>query len=328
VGVLFKLQHWPYAQSLLFTGFAVLLFVFLPTLLWVKYRSNSGKIAKSSLIIGFLALVFFIGGYFFKIQYWPGASVIILVGNGLLFFVAVPLYCRALLREKQFISGKVIFTILAAAWLVITLNLISVNTPKRLKHNHDALHSRLTHNVELLRQTNTHLYSHANFDSNAQYLQQLRAKTEGVVQNIGKLKNDLSNMNRDATSGKVDEVEGNFIHKLVQNEYSSHFRDDGSLTKHVNELKRHLNSYSQFVITSLPGNFDQSVVNELQQKVNTPDWEERYFENTVAFTINYLAMLTQRVYMIESELLYYYHNQGEFSEVTANQLETKIHKKI
>ncbi|MDA3866301.1 MAG: hypothetical protein PF489_06050 [Salinivirgaceae bacterium] len=320
VGVLFKVQHWPYAQNLLLGGFAVLLLIFLPTLLWVNYRKDPRKIPKSELIIGFLALLFFIGGYLFKIQHWPGASVLILLGNVLLFFIAVPLYCRALLREKQFVSGKVIFTILAAAWLVITFNLISLKTSNRLGKNYEALYSQLTHNAELLRQTNTHFYNHANFDSNAQYLQQLRVKTEEVVQNIGKLKNELFNTNRDANSGAMHGMVEDYIHKGVQKEYSSRFRDDETLSMRVNELKEDLNTYSQFVLTSLPGNFDQADIKAFRQKINSSDWEERYFEHTVAFTLEYLAMLTQQVYMIESELLYYYHKTVKLSEVSQNQL--------
>ena len=42
-GVMFKIMHWPYAGMILFSGFTILNFVFLPTFFYYKYK-NSSKI--------------------------------------------------------------------------------------------------------------------------------------------------------------------------------------------------------------------------------------------------------------------------------------------
>jgi hypothetical protein len=85
---LFKIQHWPGAGIMLVLGFFVLIFFFLPSAIYINYKEVSNKTKKLVHISGFIGVSLFATGMLFKIQHWPGASILILGGillSGLIF---------------------------------------------------------------------------------------------------------------------------------------------------------------------------------------------------------------------------------------------------
>ncbi|MFO7874490.1 MAG: hypothetical protein R6U62_08400, partial [Bacteroidales bacterium] len=64
--------------------------------------------------------------------------------------VAVPVYGTTLVRNKNFIQGKFIFIILTAAWLAITMNLISLKTSRSVTKNYMNMYIKQTKNVKML----------------------------------------------------------------------------------------------------------------------------------------------------------------------------------
>jgi len=89
LGALFKIQHWPGGSILLALGFFFLCVFFLPSSAYVLYTEN--KLSKKHLLMylsGLFSSVIFLFGILFKVQHWPGASILITVGLlmlGLLF---------------------------------------------------------------------------------------------------------------------------------------------------------------------------------------------------------------------------------------------------
>jgi hypothetical protein len=86
---LFKIQHWPGAGILITFGALVLAFLFLPSALAVLWKETRNTKRLILFITAFLAGLTFIAGTLFKIQHWPGAGYILLVGSatGILFFI-------------------------------------------------------------------------------------------------------------------------------------------------------------------------------------------------------------------------------------------------
>ena len=93
VGTLFKLQHWPGASILLVIGLSGLAMLYFPMgFYFLTNKAEKTIAAVSGLFLSFVPL-----GIMFKVQHWPGASVMLTVG-----MVTVPLVYLALffLRKK------------------------------------------------------------------------------------------------------------------------------------------------------------------------------------------------------------------------------------
>jgi uncharacterized protein with PQ loop repeat len=88
---IFKIQHWPDAGILMTLGALTLALVFLPSALSVLWKETHSTKRLFLFISAFLTGAFFIAGTLFKIQHWPGAGTILLVGtvSGILFITAL-----------------------------------------------------------------------------------------------------------------------------------------------------------------------------------------------------------------------------------------------
>jgi GldL N-terminal domain/GldM N-terminal domain len=90
IGSLFKMFHWPGASYLIVLGFLLMCFVFFPATIWVLRKESKFKGRKSFAVITFLSFVILMIGILFKIQHWPGASMMLLTGLGMICFVFLP----------------------------------------------------------------------------------------------------------------------------------------------------------------------------------------------------------------------------------------------
>lgn len=100
---IFKISHWPLAGILLSLGALVLSFLFLPSALTVLWKETKNQKKLVLFISAFLAGVAFILGMLFKIQHWPGASIVITFAmiTGIFLFIPSLLYQLFLDGEKK-----------------------------------------------------------------------------------------------------------------------------------------------------------------------------------------------------------------------------------
>jgi hypothetical protein len=86
---MFKIQHWPFAGVMLTLGALILAFAFLPSALGVLWKETHSTKRILLFISAFLTGLCFIAGTLFKIQHWPFAGIILLLGaaSGVLFFI-------------------------------------------------------------------------------------------------------------------------------------------------------------------------------------------------------------------------------------------------
>jgi hypothetical protein len=91
LAALFKIQHWPGAGIMLTLGFFFLCFFFLPSSIYVLHKEN--KASKKHLLMylsGLISPILFLVGILFKVQHWPGASLLLFVGLVLFALVFLP----------------------------------------------------------------------------------------------------------------------------------------------------------------------------------------------------------------------------------------------
>ena len=100
---LFKIQHWPLAGVLMTLGALVLAFVFLPSALSVLWKETHNRKRLFLFISAFFAGMLFIFGTLFKIQHWPMAGYILILGafSGILLFIPALLVNRMNDQENK-----------------------------------------------------------------------------------------------------------------------------------------------------------------------------------------------------------------------------------
>ncbi|MCD6017704.1 MAG: protein serine/threonine phosphatase [Bacteroidetes bacterium] len=90
IGEFFKVMHWPGAGPLMILGTFVFAFMYLPLYIIESWKTKETTKSKLMLISKGLVVHLFSLGFLFKIQHWPGAGILSLANNYLLFFVIVP----------------------------------------------------------------------------------------------------------------------------------------------------------------------------------------------------------------------------------------------
>jgi hypothetical protein len=126
-GILFKVQHWPGAGVLLTIGFASIVFLFLPTFLYVKIKDSERKDLNPILTVGVVAGMIHILGLLFKLMHWPGTSLLFFVGPMVFVIVFLPWYTLKVYKEKEFVTFKFIFLLVGVIWFILTSTLFSLN---------------------------------------------------------------------------------------------------------------------------------------------------------------------------------------------------------
>jgi hypothetical protein len=118
---MFKIQHFPGSTILMTLGAILLAFVFLPSALGVLWKETHNSRKIFLFISAFLGGMFLILGTLFKINHWPGATIILSLAIlfGILFFIPALLANR--LNGQKSITKRIIY-ILGAAGIILYTN--------------------------------------------------------------------------------------------------------------------------------------------------------------------------------------------------------------
>jgi hypothetical protein len=134
IGVVSKVQHWPLAALILMVASLSGIFAFIPALLASKLKDQENRSKKIVYILGAAGLVFYTLALLCKIQHWPGATLFMMCGMAIIFFVVFPWYTMITWKEEKNVSPK--FIVMVAGSLAIVLPGVLLNLT--LQRNYDA----------------------------------------------------------------------------------------------------------------------------------------------------------------------------------------------
>ena len=122
-GTLFKLMHWPGAAISLALGeLFIVLTIIIGGIVYLNSKQPK-KESKGILITGIIGLILFLFGILSKIQHWPGATYMLILGTILFFGVFLTIYNLNAYKEEKSVNKIFIFTVFAAT-IVITLSFL------------------------------------------------------------------------------------------------------------------------------------------------------------------------------------------------------------
>jgi len=204
-GTLFKVQHWPGAGVLLGLSFLTGILLFIPALLANRLREQVNNNKKTAYILGAAGIILYLAGMFFKVQHWPAASLLMVLGLIIISAVALPWYTWLTWKDEKNITPQFLFIIIGALAIIVPGALINLN----LQHNYNSgyyLHqeqeqalnnSRLSLNKGIIEQYRDSL--------NYQTLLQLHTKTVGLLSFVG----DVQRKMIEKADGKKEEPADN-----------------------------------------------------------------------------------------------------------------------
>lgn len=134
-GILCKIMHWPGSGYMIIAGAFILLWIFLPILLYLQIKKAKSGSEKILYVIGVFALIIFEMATLFKIMHWPGAMIMMLLGSIMLFSVFLPMYTSRRFKESGRITGQFIFLIITSMFAILFTFLLAVNVSKDVLGN-------------------------------------------------------------------------------------------------------------------------------------------------------------------------------------------------
>jgi uncharacterized protein with PQ loop repeat len=130
VGTLFKIQHWPGAGLVLIAAVAIGLLFFVPALIAVILQDQDNKSMRPIFILAVIGIVLYVVGLLFKVQHWPAASFLMVLGVISLGFIVLPWYTCLKWKDESHISPKFLYIIIGALLLAVPGALINLNLQK------------------------------------------------------------------------------------------------------------------------------------------------------------------------------------------------------
>ena len=131
-GFLFKIQHWPGAGILLTFGFSSLGLLLIPAILISKLRDEQAKNLHATYIIGAISLMFYLFGDLFKIQHWPGAAIMLILGAIGLTAVFFPMYVSKVYRKAESIKASFLFLCVGIVFFNMFNLLLALNVSRNV----------------------------------------------------------------------------------------------------------------------------------------------------------------------------------------------------
>lgn len=146
-GTLFKIQHYPGASVMMILGLTLFAAFFIPLYFVGRVIEEKLTIAKIAHIVAIFTLSTLTIGLLFKIQHYPGASLMLILGSLGFTFISSPLYVIAGFKSKTSLNSflYLLFAIVFVSSWLLTLGFF--------KFTHDVVSNVVFIDEELIKST-------------------------------------------------------------------------------------------------------------------------------------------------------------------------------
>jgi len=119
LGILFKIQYWTGAGIILSLAALFGIFFFVPALLVSKLQDQENKSKKPVYIFGAAGIICYTAGMLFKIQHWPLAGLLMVLGVIVLCVVVFPWYTWLTWKEESHIHSRFLFMVIGSLAIIV-----------------------------------------------------------------------------------------------------------------------------------------------------------------------------------------------------------------
>ena len=326
-GIIFKINHWPGAGILLSISIVLMVFLFFPVALVTSYKQHKDKSQLHLYIIAYFTIVFDLLGMLFKIQHWPGASILLIIGLPLPFVLFLPFYVRYHNKTKAKSDKNFFGLIFFMIYLAIISSLLAVDASKDV---YDSFIPQIeksvsqSNSLELKNdRTYEELIQNPNYESEVIYIEMLNANADNLYKILEDAKRELILMANEGNKSSIsnDIIDYNSLEGLYKKDNSVSF-----VNQRGDDLKENL-------IESRLIDFENAIKNlsdkyELNELLNNEDapyslalirnnmYEDRFSSKSLAENLSALSFMQNRIRFIEYQILSTCLRQASITKLT------------
>jgi hypothetical protein len=299
---LFKIQHWPLAGILMLAALIASL-GFIPSLFISQLKIAASNTKKTALIFGLIGSLAYLTGFYFKMQHWPGGSMISLGGDVLLLLIAFPMYMFSHYKNRENVSSRFIFILFAVVCIIVPTSLIRLNIAGDVFQSFRDIENENMYQIQYLNSKNNKLLSLAQLknkevasnisnwsDALFDYIQHTKAKIIGIASH------DNHELNHEITIEGISQA-------------GSDNRDVGNMILfeqgRAKQIKSMIVGFRQFIIKDVkPDSVSLQLITKILDTTDPPgknvddfnNWEEYNLKGrTLITTMSSLSNIQQNV---------------------------------
>jgi hypothetical protein len=301
-GTLFKIQHWPFANILLIIGELLTIITIIIGGITFLISKSTSKDRKGLLVIGIIGLVGFSLGTLFKIQHWPGASILLLLGSILLFSVFLPIYAYNTYKGETTIKNSFIFSVFALMFIITFTFLLTIKSSQSIlvayTYRVNELHSSISVTENLIKDI-----------PEMENSVEINQKANMLFKSITDLKNDLVNISG-GTDIKVNHLKIEDLKYLKKSAANKTYIDllEGNMQNgKAYLLYNDIQKYKSFIINGLGNHpYSANLISKtlLLSQDNPQDWiRQNFYQVPLVTSLNNLSQIQFDIRLAQQEAL-------------------------
>lgn len=296
MGILFKVQHWPGAGYIIsLAGLTAVLFL-VPSFLSSTLANPERRAARPVYIIGAIAVMVCLTGFFFKLMHWPLASAMIALGMLVLFGISLPWYVITAYKNESFVRAEFIYIIIGSLAILIPAALTVTNVQNSFDVGYYSSIDRETAQYNNLVGTNNNFLTENGDSATSTHLQDLHVRTEKVISVINRAESEMISL-----------VEGGQTadYRNLSSPFSTvPFRDllsPGSPKR--NDIENALSEYRSYISEAFPAEVTASVNSLTVASVFLPPADGYETRVSLLTSLHSLILMKNSVLTAENVLL-------------------------
>jgi hypothetical protein len=312
-GVVFKIQHWPFAGIILSLAAMTGVFLFIPALVVDMLRNEPDRSGKTVSVLFAVLLACYILGILFKVQHWPGSQILMITGLAGLFFVVLPWHMWLTWKDERNVSAKFIFIIVGSLAIVVPSMLLNLS----MQRNFDAgFRLMLSEQQALFRYRlaeNRHILDSNADTARTRLLSEINDRTMDLISTIVQLEESMiseavgepdtqvsraNHVIKKENGGEIQLVA--MIQPFNNEPFSNHFLPG---TQSRISLDRALKYYSGFISQLETGTDRSSLFLLLEPESWFPDSEEPEERTSLVSSLHLLELMKNTVLTVETRAL-------------------------
>jgi len=284
-GSILKFFHLPPAAALLLLGTVIAVFGFFPLFF---YTSNKESLEKKNVlisIIGYLTITFIMIGVLFRVNHWPGAEKLLLIGELLLLLLFLPLYLANAYKKANEVKTNFAYVLLLVLIGIGIISMWSVTRiPREVVEKFDAINNSAINVSQIFERQNDSilkiLQTKESFTESRPNIEEIKTLGATLENQINAIKNELKEITK---SNSVDNINNKENHTA--------FRKSMLKDNNANKLKEGFANYKAAVLEMVENEYQKETLSALLDfEMFTELKYERGFKSTSL--IEGMAMLS------------------------------------
>jgi uncharacterized protein with PQ loop repeat len=313
LGILFKVQHWSGAGTLLILATATGILCFIPALVINRFRDQEDKSKRPVYIFGAIGLIFYIAGLFAKIQHWQGAGTLMVSGIIFLCIVAFPWYTWLSWKDERHINSKFLYMVIGTLSLIVPGAMLNLSLQYVYEDGFYPHQEQQQAMYNYLYSNNYSLMNMYRDSLNYKEMEELNSKTRNIIDLIsdiqlkmvqeseGKPGKPAVSADKIVQTENGKEIQYRLLTKPFHPSPVSDFLMPGCKSRQ--ELENALADYANYISGLVKGSETQGFISILDPRVYLPENAEEVHPISLMSGLHSLELLKNGLLIVESNIL-------------------------